>query len=112
MLEIEVSIFPRILEILEISVFPISTILEILEIEVSIIPSILEMLEISLFLYLWASWNTGNPIFIMSCFVAHIFQWTWKYYPNPKPTSNPKPNPYPFLDPGRVNPGNAAGPGP
>ena len=25
---------------------------------------------------------------------------------------NPKPNPYPFLDPGRVIPGNAGGPGP
>ena len=35
---------------------------------------------------------------------------SWKYYPNPKP--NPKPNPYPFLDPGRVIPGNAGGPGP
>ena len=35
---------------------------------------------------------------------------SWKYYPNPKP--NPKPNPYPFLDPGRVIPGIAGGPGP
>ena len=35
---------------------------------------------------------------------------SWKYYPIPKP--NPKPNPYPFLDPGRVIPGNAGGPGP
>ena len=35
---------------------------------------------------------------------------SWKYYPNPEP--NPKPNPYPFLDPGRVIPGNAGGPGP
>ena len=35
---------------------------------------------------------------------------SWKYYPNPEP--NPKPNPYPFLDPGRVIPGIAGGPGP
>ena len=35
---------------------------------------------------------------------------SWKYYPIPKP--NPKPNLYPFLDPGRVIPGNTGGPGP
>ena len=42
-LEIEVCIFARILEILKTSVFPISAILEIWEIEVSIIPRVLEL---------------------------------------------------------------------
>ena len=30
----------------------------------------------------------------------------------PNPKADPKPNPYPFLDPGRVIPGNAGGLGP
>ena len=47
--------------------------------------------------------NIGNLIFLIS-------PESWKYYPIPKP--NPKPNLYPFLDPGRVIPGNAGGPGP
>ena len=42
-LEIEVSIIPRILEMFENCSLLFSTILEILEIEVSIIPRILEM---------------------------------------------------------------------
>ena len=46
----------------------------------------------------WRYWNTKSSIF--SAIVEILF----------RPTPNPKPNSYPFLDPGRVNPGNAGGP--
>ena len=56
-----------------------------------------------IFLYFWTPGNIGNLS------LQHSPE-SWKYYPNPEP--NPKPNPYPFLDPGRVIPGIAGGPGP
>ena len=77
--------------------------LEILEIEVCNIlqnPGNIGNFSFPIFLDAWKYWKSDFSVF-----------WdAWKYYPNPEP--NPKPNPYPFLDPGRVIPGIAGGPGP
>ena len=77
--------------------------LEILEIGVCNIihnPGNIGNHSFSIFLDAWKYWKSDFSVFLDA----------WKYYPNPEP--NPKPNPYPFLDPGRVIPGIAGGPGP
>ena len=71
--------------------------------DLELISPILEILEISVFLYFWTPGNIGNLIFLYFGTPGNITQ-----------TQNPipNPNPYPFLDPGRVIPGIAGGPGP
>ena len=71
--------------------------------DLELISPVLEILEISVFLYFWTPGNIGNLIFLYFGTPGNITQ-----------TQNPipNPNPYPFLDPGRVIPGNAGGPGP
>ena len=89
MLEIEVSIIPRILEILEIQAFLSLELLEIWEILFFRCPGILEILEHE---------------------VPNILQNPGNLTQTQNPIQNP--NLYPFLDPGRVIPGNTGGPGP
>ena len=71
--------------------------------DLELISPILEILEILVFLYFWTPGNIGNLIFLYFGTPGNITQ-----------TQNPipNPNPYPFLDPGRVIPGIAGGPGP
>ena len=71
--------------------------------DLELISPILEILEISVFLYFWTPGNIGNLIFLYFGTPGNITQ-TQNRIPNP--------NPYPFLDPGRVIPGIAGGPGP